>query len=108
MQSQKRYWVIEITRRLETIFRKRLPGYLSTQEITTILQRLASRDLTPREIISASVRKPRRTHLLEARVDGPPHGKRVMVWLPGCLDYKAGYWREDELDDYPEIFGGDD
>jgi hypothetical protein len=107
MQAPKRYWVIEITDRFETIFRKRLPGHLSAQEITTILQRLASRGLTPREIIAASIRKPRRTHLLEARVDGPPHGKRVMVWLPECPDYKAGYWREEELADYPEIFGDD-
>jgi hypothetical protein len=40
MPSQKRYWVIDITKGFETVFRKRLPGHLSIQEITTILQRL--------------------------------------------------------------------
>jgi hypothetical protein len=53
--------------------------------------------------IAASIRKPRRTHLLEERVDGPPRGKRMMIWLPACPDYTASYWREDELADYPEI-----
>ncbi len=108
MSSQKRYWVIEITEGFLTVLRKRLPGHLSNQEIITILQRLASRTLSPREVIAASIRKPRRTSLLEARIDGPPHGKRVMIWLPASLDYKASYWREDELSDYPEILGGEE
>ena len=103
MTSQKRYWVIDITKGAETVFRKRLPGGLSIREITTILQRLVSRDLSPKEVIAASSRKPRRTHLLEERVDGPPHGKRMMIWLPACPDYIASYWREDELADHPEI-----
>jgi hypothetical protein len=103
MPSKKRYWVIDITKGFETVFRKRLPDYLSTQEITTILQNLASRYLSPMEVIAASIRKPRRTHLLEERVDGPPHGKRTMIWLPELPDYKASYWREDELAEYPEI-----
>lgn len=102
--SEKRYWMVEISQGFTTTFRKYLFGHLSTQEITTILQRLASRDLTPREVISASIRKPRRTHFLDARVDGPPKGgKRVMVWLPALPDYRASYWREDELSEYPEI-----
>jgi hypothetical protein len=104
---RKRYWVVDVTKGIVTVFRKRLPGNLSTGEIATILQRLASRDLTPGEVIAASIRKPRKTHLLDARIDGPPHGKRVMVWLPECPDYKAGYWREDELSEYPDILGDD-
>jgi hypothetical protein len=100
----KRYWVVDITKGSKTVFRKRLPGHLSTQEIATILQRLASRDLSPREVIAASIRKPRRTPLLEVRVDGPPRGgKRMMIWLPACPDYKASCWREEELAEYPEI-----
>jgi hypothetical protein len=99
----KRYWVIDITKGFDTVFRKRLPGNLSNQEVTTILQRLASRKLSPEEVIAASIRKPNRTTLLEVRVDGPPHGKRTMIWLPAFLDYKASYWREDELENYPEI-----
>jgi len=107
MAPTKRYWVIDITKGLDTVFRKRLPGHLSNQEIITILQRLASRDLSTREVIAASIRKPHRIDLLEPRLDGPPRGKRLLIWLPECPDYKAGYWREDELADYPEILGDD-
>ena len=43
---------------------------------------------TRNEIIAASMRRPKRTYLLEARVDGPPRGKRLLIWLPACPDYK--------------------
>jgi hypothetical protein len=99
--QNKRYWVIEITRGFETVLRKRLPGSLSAQEVTTILQRLASRDLSPIEVIAASIRKPNRTPLLEAQVAGPPHGNMPTIWLPSSPDYRAGYWHEDELANYP-------
>lgn len=101
--SNKRYWVVEITKGFDTVFRKRLPGHMSNQEITTILQRLASRELSSEEVIAASIRKPKRTGLLDARVDGPPNGKRMMIWLPALNDYKASFWHEDELEDSPEI-----
>src|ERR1700680_2477066 len=93
----KLYWVIDITKGFDTVFRKRLAGSLSNKEIATILQQLASRDLSPREVIAASIRKPERTALLEVGVDGPPHCKRTMIWLPAFPDYKASHWREDEL-----------
>jgi len=99
----KRYWVVDITRGFDTMLRKRLPGNLSNQEVATILQRLASCNLSPMEVIAASIRKPYRTSLLEVRVDGPPNGKRTMIWLPAFPDYKASYWREDELADHTEI-----
>lgn len=102
----KRYWVIEITRRLEPVFRKQLAGNLSTQKITTILQRLASRDLNPSEVIAASIRNPDQTSCLDVRVDTPPNG-RTMIWLPAFLDYKAGRWDEDELANNPEILPED-
>jgi hypothetical protein len=85
------------------VFRKRLAGNLSNLEIAAILQRLASRNLSPMELIAASIRKPNRTSLLECRVDGPPNGERTMIWLPAFRDYTAGYWREEELENYPEI-----
>ena|SRR5271166_2450887 len=99
----KRYWVIEITnRKLEPVFRKRLAGNLSTQKITTILQRLASRDLTPSEVIAASI-----TSSLDEQVHTPPNG-RTTIWLPMFGDYKAGYCRgEDVLANLPEILPED-
>lgn len=99
----KLYWVINITRGFDIVFQKRLAGSLSNKEIATILQRLASRDLSPREVISASIRKPERTSLLDVRVDGPPHCKRTLIWLPAFPDYKASHWHEDELATHPEI-----
>ena len=72
-----------------------------------MLQRLVSRHLSPAEVIAASGRKPNRTSLLEGSVRAPPHGKRIMVWLPAFPDYRASYWREDELADYPEILPED-
>jgi|SRR5580693_2710801 hypothetical protein len=105
--DQKRYWRIEILKGLEPVFRNYVPGNLSNYEAATILQRLASRDLTPREVVAASIRKPRRTGLLDFRVDGPPRGKRVMIWLPDCPEYVASYWHSGEIAEYPEIFGDD-
>jgi hypothetical protein len=103
----KRYWVIEITRRLKPVFRKRLAGNLSTKKITTILQRLASRDLTPSEVIAASIRNPHQISRLEARVDTPSNG-RTMIWLPALLGYKARHCREDDaLAKNPEILPED-
>ncbi len=91
------YWIVEITKGLETDFSERLPGGLSHKEIAIILQRLASRDLSPSEVLAASIRKPHRTALLEVRVDVPPNGKRTVIWVPALPDYKASHWREDEL-----------
>jgi hypothetical protein len=99
----KRYWIVEITRSSETVFRKRLAGNLSDGEVATILQRLASRELSPIEVIGASIRKPNQTSLLHVRVDGPPNGKRTMIWIPTFPAYTASRWRESELANYPEI-----
>jgi hypothetical protein len=97
LSKNKWYWIIEITKGFEPAFSERLPGGLSHKEIAIILQRLASRDLSPREVLAASIRKPSRTTLLEVRVDGPPNGKRTVIWLPALPDYKASHWCEDEL-----------
>jgi hypothetical protein len=51
MCKPKRYWRVEILNGSTTIFRKYVPGNLSDEEVATILQRLASRDLTPREVM---------------------------------------------------------
>lgn len=102
-KNKRYYWVIEITKGFDTVYRKRLAGNLSNQEVATILQRLASRHLSPMEVIAASIRKPNRTTLLETSVVSPPQGKRFMIWLPAFPDYRASYYREDELADRPEI-----
>lgn len=103
MPAIKKYWVVDITSGFETVFRKWLPGNLHTREVTAILQRLAVRDLSLSEVIAASTRRPNRTTLLDVRIDEPPRGKRTIIWLPALPDYKASYYSEDELADYPEI-----
>jgi hypothetical protein len=98
----KRYWVIEITKGSEPVFRKRLAGNLSNERITSILQRLASRDLTRSEVIAASM-----TSRLDEQVHTPPNGL-TSIWLPALRDYKASYCREgDELANLPEILPED-
>jgi hypothetical protein len=99
----KYFWRIEIKERFTTVFRRTLPGHLSTKEIGNILQRLACKQLTHGEIISASLRKRSRTPILDYRVDGPPRSKRTMIWIPSFSDYIASVWREDELPNEPDI-----
>jgi hypothetical protein len=93
---KKGYWFVERDKHLEPVFRRRLPGNLSSREISTILERLASTRLTADEVISASLRKPRKTALLEVCSDG-----RIM-WMP-TADLKAFYRREDEIAGLPDI-----
>lgn len=99
---RKKYWVVEVTNHIETVLRKRLPGNLSKKAISTILQRLASRDLSPLEVIAVSIPATQTLHL-NVQISRPPQGKRTMIWLPAFPAYKAGYWCEDELEKYPEI-----
>src|SRR3954468_14147872 len=67
-------WIIEGYDGQSRAFQERAPGSLSEAEITTILQRLAARDLSPREVISASLRSDRRTSLLEPRIENQRPG----------------------------------
>ena len=100
MQTKpKARWKIRGYNSTELVFDKTLPGGYTNGAITTLLQRLACRDLSLDEIFAASKRKRRGTGFLEARVDGPPHGKRLSIWLEsGLVSYIAGYWNADEPD----------
>ena len=68
----KAYWKIEVQKRFETTYTRYLSGDLTENEITVIIQRLACRHLSEEEIISASLRKSKKTSLLEASRGGPP------------------------------------
>ena len=97
ISHKKPRWKIQGIHSTTVVFKGELPGGYSNGEITTILQRLACRHLTDEEIISASLRKGRRTSLLEAKTAGPPHGNRLTIWIDGTtVDYIAGYWRAGE------------
>jgi hypothetical protein len=115
---KKRYWVIEITKGLEPVFRKRLAGKLSNQKIVNILQRLASQKLTRSEVIAASILNtgpitdpdpnqdpdPDADPIspLAVRVRTPSTGL-TEIWLPAFGDYKASRCREgDALANLPE------
>ena len=97
----KRYWVVEITKSFETVFRKRLKVNLSVKEISIILQGLVCRMLSPEEVIAASVQKP--NGILEVRVDRSPNHRRTMIWMPAFPDFRASHGHENELAEYPEI-----
>ena len=68
-RKPKRYWRIEIEERHEVVFRRKLPGNLTENEIGRILQRLACRDLSAAEIIACSRRKNWKTSLLRVSFD---------------------------------------
>jgi len=47
-----------------------------------MLQRLACCKLSHDGIVACSTSKPRKSMLLEPRIDGPPRGKRYLIWMP--------------------------
>jgi hypothetical protein len=82
-------WVITGFESSASVYDHRLPiDSLSESEVLTLLQRLASRHLTPEEIISASLRKgaPGYSSLLEPV---PDHGGRYAVSVGNICRYTA-------------------
>ena len=102
-RKPKRYWRIEIEERHEVVFRRRLPGNLTENEIAAILQRLACRDLSVSEIISCSRRGKWKTSLLRVSFDSPPKARRPIVYLTNFPGYVASLWPSEEIPDEPEI-----
>jgi hypothetical protein len=102
-RKPKRYWRIEIEARHEVVFRRRLPGNLTENEIGAILQRLACRDLSAAEIISCSRRGNWKTSLLRVSFDSPPKARRPIVYLTNFPGYVASLWLSEEIPDEPEI-----
>jgi hypothetical protein len=104
----KRYWKITGYDSAQTLFEKVLPlGCLSKGEMTTLLQRLAAADLTPDEIIGASLRKNSKSYvpLLEPHQEGSPPARRFYISVGAARNYVASVWTEDELGG-PEIGDG--
>lgn len=64
-------WEIKGYNSSEEIFADEVPGTMSVDEVSAILERLVCRDLSPHEIVSASVRKnyKRYAPLLEVHID---------------------------------------
>jgi hypothetical protein len=90
------HWRIEGIEGTTTFYEAVLPGNLNDDEITTIIQRLASRHLTEDEIIGASLRKNRRTALLEPlRSRGGPSSRHI-ISIDHGIGYVASYWRAGE------------
>jgi hypothetical protein len=80
----KGYWRIERLDRLDVTYERFVPGNLSEDEVTAIIQRLACKHLSEDEIIGASLRRPRRTALLETLRGGNPEdicSHRVLLSL---------------------------
>ena len=92
----KPYWLIEGYERFDRVFQTRLPGHMSEDEVVIIIQRLACRHLSEAEIVSASLRKGKRTSLLEPLVGRPPQGHRTVISIDHGTEYRASYWRAGE------------
>jgi hypothetical protein len=89
-------WVITGFENSASVYDHRLPiDSLSEAEVLTLLQRLASRHLTPKEIISASLRRDAQGYssLLEPM---PDHGGRYSVAVGNVCRYTASV--EDDRD----------
>jgi|SRR5579863_3780150 len=99
----KSYWRIQRIDRFDVTFERFVAGNLSENEVTTIIQRLACKHLSEDEIIGASLRRPRRTALLETLRGGKPFGKRTTISIDHGITYMASYWRADELDSRPKL-----
>jgi hypothetical protein len=99
----KGFWKIEGYRQSEKIFSTRVPGNLSEERIITIIQRLTCKHLSEDEIVAASLRKPKRTALLEPIIGRPPTNKRINISIGHTVDYVASYWREDECQEPEEL-----
>jgi len=92
----KPFWLIEGYERFDRFFQTRLPGHVTEEEIVTIIQRLACKHLTDAEIVSASLRKRKRTSLLEPLIGRPPQGLRTVISISHGTEYRASYWRAGE------------
>jgi hypothetical protein len=76
-------------------FQTRLPGHITEEEIVKIIQRLACKHPSEEEIISASLRKDKRTSLLEPLIGRPPQGLRTVILIDHGTE--ASYWRAGEV-----------
>jgi len=93
----KPFWLIEGYERFDRFFETRLPGYMSEEKIVVIIQRLACKHLSEEEIGAASLRKNKRTSLLEPLIGRPPQGLRTVISINHGTEYRASYWRAGEV-----------
>jgi hypothetical protein len=100
-RKPKRFWIVSIEERQKVVFRRRLPGNLSENEIAMLLQRLACRKLSANEIVNNSERGSKKSSLLE--VSFSQKGKRPLVWLTYSPLYTGSLWDAGEILDEPEI-----
>jgi hypothetical protein len=99
-QDAKRFWKIVAYDGSHKLFEKVLPlGSLSEGEMTTLLQRLAARSLSPDEIISASLRPDSKSYapLLEAQQQSRPAASRFYISVGTAQNCVASVWNADEL-----------
>ncbi len=92
----KPYWLVEGYERFDRIFQARLPGHMTDKELVTIIQRLTCKHLSEEEIVAASLRKGKRTSLLEPLIGRPPQGLRTVISISHGVEYRATYWRAGE------------
>jgi hypothetical protein len=98
LSNERRVWVVQGYDSLTQIFRAKLSPVLSEREMGVLLQRLAARDLSPKEILGASLRKGMKghNHLLEIRRDSS--GKAIL-YVGNNPHYAARKRNESELED---------
>src|ERR1700686_1505781 len=89
-------WTIQGIDSTTPVFFGILPGNLSENEITAIVQRLACRRLTDSGIVGVSLHKPKRSTLLEVTKGGGGPNARFTIFTSGAVDHIAAYWKTEE------------
>lgn len=99
--STRRFWKIEGYDSTRLIFKmkKVLPvGCLTVKQMTSLLQRLASKHLDEDEIVASSIRRNCKGYapLLECQLSSGP-GVRYSIMVGSNPFYVGSVWKSDEL-----------
>jgi len=90
------HWRIEGYDSTTKFFEAVLPGNLNDDEVTTIIQRLSCKRLSEDEIIGTSLRKNRRSSLLEPIVGRGGANARHSIFIDHGVSYIASFWKPGE------------
>jgi hypothetical protein len=98
LPNERRVWLVQGYDGTRQIFRTKLSPVLSEREIGTLLQRLSARDLSLKEIVSASLRKSMKGYhpFLEIKRE---LGRKIILSVGVNPHYIASQHTEHELKD---------
>jgi hypothetical protein len=96
VQPRYGHWRLYGYKRIEKVYEAVLPGNMTDAQVTTLVQRLACRDLTEDEIVGASLRKNKKSTLLDVQLGRGGPNSRHTISCGHTVSYIAGYWKAGE------------